>query len=281
MPELPEVETVRRVFERVLQGKRIVAAEIPDDPIVLGGTPAERFVSALNDSTLARAGRKGKYWWLELDSGPVIFGHLGMAGWVRELGAYTPRLREHGNAPLDDETGRPRFLKLLLTTEDGKRVAMTDGRRLARLWMGESVESDKRVGALGPDAWLEPPTVESLAARLKGRTAPIKALLLDQAALVSGVGNWIADEALYQAGIRPDRAGESLTPEELEKLRERLGVILERAISDGADSEKYPREWLFHYRWGGGKGHESIEGRAIVRSTVGGRTTAWVPELQS
>lgn len=281
MPELPEVESVRRVFERVLSGRKIVSAEVAPDEIVLGGMPHGQLAGILEGAEFVRAGRKGKYWWLELDRGPVVFGHLGMAGWVRELGAFTPRLREHGNAPLDDESGRPRFLKLLLTTDAGGRVAMTDGRRLARLWIGESPEADKRVRSLGPDAWTELPDVERLMARLKGRQAPIKALLLDQSILFSGVGNWIADEILYQAGIRPDRLGASLAEPEVDRMRERLREVLDRAIADGADSEKYPKHWLFHYRWGGAKGSDMIEGRQIVRATVGGRTTAWVPELQS
>src|SRR3954465_7570465 len=140
MPELPEVETVRRIMRRVLKGHKIVDVEVVPDTIIFGSTPPEAFVEALKGRTVTEIGRKGKYWWIELDHKPWLFGHLGMAGWIRELGASTTRLREHGNAPLDDENGRPRFLKFLLTTDEGKRISFTDARRLGRVWLSEGPE---------------------------------------------------------------------------------------------------------------------------------------------
>ncbi|OWU64460.1 MAG: hypothetical protein CBB60_009675, partial [Armatimonadetes bacterium Cent15-Ar3] len=92
VPELPEVETVRRVFDRVLTGKKIVEAEIAEDSIVLKKTPAEVVRQSVVGRTVTATGRIGKYFWLELDSKPWLFGHLGMAGWVREIGASTIRL---------------------------------------------------------------------------------------------------------------------------------------------------------------------------------------------
>ncbi len=207
-----------------------------------------------------------------------MFGHLGMAGWIRELGQDSIRLREHGNAPFDDESGRPRFLKMMLESENGGRVAMTDGRRLARLWVGEDPSS--ALPKLGPDMLLEPWAVEDLAKLLRGRTAPIKALLLDQT-LFCGVGNWIADEVLYQAGIAPHRPTGEVSSDELGRLLSFLASILATSVDVGANSEKYPKSWLFHYRWGGGKGHETVDGAVIQRQAVGGRTTAWVPARQS
>jgi len=278
MPELPEVETVRRTLSRVLEGQRIAAAEFPPDLIVQCKLPEGSLLSSCVGATVVRVGRKGKFWWLELDRKPWVFGHLGMAGWVRELGQDSIRLREHGSAPFDDENGRPRFLKMLLEAESGRRVAMTDGRRLARLWLGDDPQS--ALPKLGPDMWLEPWSVEQLAKRLHGRSAPIKALLLDQT-LFCGVGNWIADEVLYQAGIAPQRHAGELTLEELSRLLSSLAVVLELAVKVGANSEQYPKSWLFHHRWGGAKGQETIEGAQIQRQTVGGRTTAWVPTRQA
>jgi len=138
MPELPEVETVCRVMRRVLVGHRIAAVEVLPDKIVFGDTPSEAFIEALKGQKVQDIGRKGKTWWIELERPPVLFGHLGMTGWIRELGAFTIRLKEHGQAPLDDEQGRPRFLKLLIETDSGKRIAFTDARRLARVWLGET-----------------------------------------------------------------------------------------------------------------------------------------------
>jgi formamidopyrimidine-DNA glycosylase len=209
-----------------------------------------------------------------------------MGGWVRDVTGLRPgevrdetRLKEHGTAPLDDPSGRPRFLKLMITTEDGGKVAMTDGRRLARLWLSDSPEDDPKVAALGPDVWIEPWCAVKLAERLRGRSAPIKSVMLDQR-LFAGVGNWLADEALYQSGIRPDRAAESLTANELDRIVRSLGDILRVAIEAEADERRYPPHWLFNYRWGGNRGRSEIDGEPIVRVQVGGRTTAWVPSRQ-
>jgi formamidopyrimidine-DNA glycosylase len=277
MPELPEVETVRRTVERALGGQRIIAAEFPPDSIVHSKLPSEALTQAVLGARVERVGRQGKFWWLELDRKPWLFAHLGMAGWVRELGEPSIRLREHGQAPLEDAEGRPRFLKMLLTGENGRRIAMTDGRRLARIWLGDS--PSEALPKLGPDMLLSPWDVSALALKLEGRSAPIKALLLDQT-LFCGVGNWIADEALYQAGIDPRRAAGELSEAELASLVSALEGILKLAVEVGANSERYPAGWLFMHRWGGSKGVELIEGAAIVREQVGGRTTAWVPSRQ-
>ena len=286
MPELAEVETVRRLLERRLLSRAIVEAEVAPDEIVLQGRDPAEVRASLMGARVSGVGRKGKTWWVELDRRPWLFGHLGMGGWIRDVTGMKPgevrdenRLKEHGSAPLDDHEGRPRFLKLMLTTEDGGRVAMTDGRRLARLWLANSPEEDPKVAALGPDVWLEPWLVEQLATRLSGRSAPIKSLMLDQR-LFAGVGNWLADEALYQAGVRPDRAAGSLAVEELQRILASLNEVLRVAIEAEADERRYPPHWLFNYRWGGRRGHDEIEGHPIVRIQVGGRPPAWVPGRQ-
>jgi len=279
MPELPEVESVRRIMSRVLKGHRIVKAEIVPDDIIFYGVDAKAIESSLVGRTVTEVGRRGKYWWLELDEKPWLFGHLGMSGWIRELGASTVRLKEHGNAPLDDETGRPRFLKMLLETEKGGKIAFTDARRLGRVWLVDDPVKDRRLKKLGPDTYHELPSVEALFKTLHSRKAPIKALLLDQS-LFAGVGNWVADEVLYHAHLSPKRLGSSLKEGEVEKLRKAIEDVLHLAVEVGADSEKYPKGWLFHHRWGGGRGAEIIDGKSIVREPVGGRTTAWVPDVQ-
>lgn len=279
MPELPEVESVRRIMERVLKGRRIAKAEVvPDDIMQFGQNPLT-IQEALEGKLVTAVGRHGKYWWLELEEKPWLYGHLGMSGWIRELGAPTMRLKEHGNAPLDDETGRPRFLKLLLETEEGGRIAFTDGRRLGRMWLSSDPTQDDRLTKLGPDAYTALPELDALIAILKKRKAPLKALLLDQG-IFAGVGNWIADETLYHARLSPKRLGSSLTPKEVTQLRKALVDVLDHAVRVDADYEQFPENWLFHHRWGGSKGTEFIDGKQIVREPVGGRTTAWVPEIQ-
>jgi formamidopyrimidine-DNA glycosylase len=279
VPELPEVETVRRTIENALVGKKITEVEIVPDDIVLKGISHNVVQQAIQNRTVTAAGRKGKYFWLELDKKPWLFAHLGMAGWLREVGEPTIRLREHGEAPMEDENGRPRFLKMMLTAEDGRKVAMTDGRRLSRIWLCESPDKDLAISKLGPDCFLDLPEAKEIHLKIMKKSAPIKATLLDQA-VFAGIGNWIADEVLYVAGIRPSRLGSSLTFNEVEKLREAVKFVIEHAVKVGADKEQFPSSWLFHSRWGGKKGEDQVDGQAIVREQIGGRTTAWVPTRQ-
>lgn len=266
-------------MQRVLVGRKIAEVEVVPDDIVMGSTPPEAFVAALRGRTVTGVGRKGKYWWIEMETKPWVFGHLGMAGWIRELDAPTGRLREHGSAPLDDENGRPRFLKLLLTTDNGTRISFTDQRRLGRLWLGDSPETDSRIKKLGFDCLDDIPPAKELRDALQRRGAPIKAVLLDQA-VFAGVGNWIADEVLYQARISPKRLAKSLTAREVGALRTALHSVVVHAVDAKANAANYPETWIFSSRWGGKRGRQEIGGQAIVREPVGGRTTAWVPSVQ-
>ena len=279
MPELPEVETVCRLMSRVLVGKTISGVKVVPDEIVLGGTPPEAVVEAVLGHRVTGIGRKGKYWWIELDSKPWLFGHLGMSGWIRHLGSDTIRLHSHGSAPLDDAGGEPKFLKLQLTAEDGERISFTDGRRLGRLWLGNSPEEDRRIQKLGFDVFRELPSATILEPVLAKRKASIKAVLLDQS-VFAGIGNWIADEVLFQARIAPARGSNTLTTNEVQNLHDAIREVVGLAVEVGADHTRYPEDWLFVHRWGGSKGCAKVLGHDIVREEIATRTTAWVPTLQ-
>lgn len=279
MPELPEVETVRRIYDRVLTGKKIEKAIVMEDEIVLKKRSAEQVQKAIEGKTVTATGRIGKYFWLELDEKPWLFAHLGMAGWVRELGAPTIRLREHGEAPFEDDAGNTRFLKMELQNPEGHRVVFTDGRRLARIWLLNDPQEDAAISKLSRDWYTEPMSGAEVHELIRKRSAPMKAILLDQS-VFAGVGNWIADEALYRAQIRPNRLGKEMGLDETTRVVDAVVDIIRFSVDVGADSAKYPDSWLFHYRWGGKKGDELIDGREIQRDQIGGRTTAWVPGIQ-
>ncbi|HET9931424.1 MAG TPA: DNA-formamidopyrimidine glycosylase family protein [Polyangiaceae bacterium] len=280
MPELPEVETVCRTIRHALQGQRIARVEVVRDAIVFGSASPKTIEAALLGRTVKAVGRRGKFFWLCLSGeGPTVFGHLGMSGWIREVGLEGVRLHGHGDAPFDDEHGRPRFLKLGVAARSGRGIALTDPRRLGRVWLGPTPEEDRRVKRLGPDAFEALPPAKELLALFARRKIPIKAVLLDQSAL-AGIGNWIADEVLYQSRIAPHRVAASLTPVEVAALRRAIVSVLARAVKVGADHKKYPKSWLFEHRWGGSRGAQQIGGQRIVREEVGGRTTAWVPTRQ-
>jgi formamidopyrimidine-DNA glycosylase len=282
MPELAEVETVCRLMRDVLVGKRITRIEVVPDSLVFQAS-RRNFEDALAGRTVRAIGRRGKTFWIELAGpGPTVYGHLGMTGWIREVGTAArngTRLQAQGDAPLDDEEGRPRFLKLLLEVRGGRGIAFTDARRLGRIWLGPEPGDEPRVQRLGRDALDDLPTTKELAALFARRKIPIKAVLLDQGTL-AGLGNWLADEVLYQARIAPQRLTSSLDASEVSALRRAIRTVVGRAVTVGADHRRFPRTWLFKHRWGGSRGSQQINGHPIRRDVVGGRTTAWVPAVQ-
>ena len=285
MPELPEVESACRLIRHALVGQEISAVELVPDAIVFMATPPEAIVAAMVGRTLQEVCRKGKYWWLSFGSAPYVIGHLGMTGSLTDLtpGADAPtgylRRGHERFSTVREVTDRPRFLKLMIESREGSKIAFTDGRRLARMWLSDDPLKDPRIQKLGFDAFNELPSKADMEKLLLKRKAPLKAVLLDQG-LFAGIGNYLADEILYQAKIAPNRHGTSLTSAEVGKLRKAIVSILETAVGVDADYEQFPPSWLFHHRWGGKSGSEMIDGRSIVRETIGGRTTAWVPQIQ-
>jgi formamidopyrimidine-DNA glycosylase len=108
----------------------------------------------------------------------------------------------------------------------------------------------------------------------------VKAVLLDQG-FSAGVGNWIADEVLYQARIDPRRRTNTLSRAEIARLRAKLRLVIGTAVRVGADSDRFPPKWLFHTRWSKRlQSPVTVRGERIRYLTVGGRTTAWVAEVQ-
>jgi formamidopyrimidine-DNA glycosylase len=265
MPELPEVETARRRAQRALRGRRIVAVAVVDDPIVYEGVSPARFAATLRGRRVVAVHRKGKHLWMELDRPPFPLFHFGMTGSFEIYG---------------DAARRPRFWRVEIVADDGTRLAMPDPRRLGRLRLRRDPEAEPPLSALGFDVLRGLPPARELAALLARRGAPVKAVLLDQS-LFAGVGNWVADEALYQAAVDPRRRASSLSTAEVARLRSRLHAIVRRAVAVGADERRYPRTWLFHHRWGRSEGARTARGEPIVYVTIGGRTTAIVTARQA
>jgi formamidopyrimidine-DNA glycosylase len=264
VPELPEVERARRALERALRGRRIRSVRTVADTIVYDAVSPDDFGRALRGRRVLAVRRRGKHLWMELDRRPWPLFHLGMTG------SFRLYRREHE---------RPRFWKLELVMEDGLRLAMPDPRRFGRIRLQKDPERERPLHRLGFDPLLDRLDVRALGALVRRRRAPIKAVLLDQA-VFAGVGNWIADEVLFQARLRPDREAAGLSKAEVERMLRRLVSIVRRAVSVDADSERFPRGWLFHQRWGRDKEARTVGNEKIVHHTIGGRTTAWVPTRQ-
>jgi formamidopyrimidine-DNA glycosylase len=293
MPELPEVEAARRLVAGACVGKRIARAVAADDDKVWCGVPPAAVAAALEGRALVGARRAAKYLLLDLspvagdpDAPSCLLLHLGMTGGIAVVdaqgvgsGAHYARYSVEGDAA----AWPPRWAKLELEFADGARLAFADSRRFgrARLLAGDPF-GQPPLDALG--AWdpLSPawPAAADFAARLRAERRPIKALLLDQK-FTPGVGNWVADEALYQARVHPEQPARSLSGAQAAALHRWVKEVCAVASDAGAEAGRFPDDWLFPHRWAKGKaGTSRVSGRAIAHVTVGGRTSAFVPELQ-
>lgn len=246
MPELPEAERARLALEAAL-GRKIVGVDDNDTYVSRPHQPGE-IAAALVGETFASAQRRGKFIWLETDEGPTLGLHLGMAGRI----VVDP----------ENTSGWDRFS---VRFSDGGGFTLRDKRRLGRAVLNPDYTH------VGPDAAeVSRKDFHHLIGR--GR-APIKARLLDQGA-IAGVGNLLADEALWQARIDPRRRTGELTGEELDRLRRAVRSSVRSAIRKGGAHTG---------RFIAARERDGVCprcGHALERARVGGRTTYWCPVCQ-
>ena len=262
MPELPEVETTVRGLVPVLEGRRLACVETRRADL-RKPFPAD-LRQRLTGARVTGLGRRAKYGLIETDRGDTLVFHLGMSGRWRidpaDIGAH-----DH----------------FLLQTEEGRRLALNDPRRFGSL---DLVRTDEIGGyepfvKMGPEPLGELFSATYLAAALKGRGAPIKALLLDQR-IVAGLGNIYVCEALHMSGIAAARAGGRISKPRLERLVEAIKLVLAAAIEAGGSTLRdyarpsgelgyFSKQWRVYGREGDACGC----GAPIRRRVEGGRST--------
>jgi formamidopyrimidine-DNA glycosylase len=211
VPELPEVETYIRALAPLLQGKRIAGAQVYW-PRTIAAPDAGAFANLIQGRGFVHFDRRGKYMLFGLDSGETLIVHLRMTGELRVQPA---------NVQPDKHT------HLVLDLESGERLHYRDQRKFGRIWLVNDVT--QVLARLGPEPLSGDFAPAGLAQALSGRTAAIKALLLDQS-VVAGVGNIYADEALFRARIDPRRAGGDLTADEIVCLWQGVRDVLTKGI---------------------------------------------------
>ena len=221
MPELPEVETIRRGLARRLEGRRLARVMVRRADLRL--PLPERFAERLKGRRVERVGRRAKYILAELDDGNVLILHLGMSGrLVVASGApHQPGAHDH----------------VLIESEEGTRLVYSDHRRfgLMTLCPKSALENHPLLEGLGPEP-LDPSfDGAALLRRLKTKRTPIKAALIDQR-VVAGVGNIYACEALFRAGLSPRRLASSVKGVRAERLAQAIKSVLEEAIAAGGSS---------------------------------------------
>ncbi len=279
MPELPEVERGRRLAEGVARGRTIAKVWCDDDDIVFDGVTPAHVRRALKGAVVVTVERHGKQLWFELDRAPHPLFHFGMTGAFLTPGVAALKLASSPKKKNDDGWP-PRFTKIRLTFDDGGELVMTNKRRLGRIRLRTDPRNEPPISGLGFDPLLDLPTPKRFLDLVQGRGAVLKGLLLDQS-FAAGVGNWIADEVLYQSGLDPRRRADSLSKEETERMRKKLGVVIRHAVKVDAEKSRFPKSWLFHHRWGKDGDARTGRGEKIRFLTVAGRTTAWVPSVQT
>ncbi|KAK6912248.1 Formamidopyrimidine-DNA glycosylase, catalytic domain [Dillenia turbinata] len=298
MPELPEVEAARRAIEQHCIGKTIKRCVVADDGTVIEGVTPSEMESSLLNRIIVSAKRKGKNMWLVLDSPPFPSFQFGMAGAIYIKGVAVTKYKS--SAVKDTDEWPSKYSKLFIELDDGLELSFTDKRRFARVRLLEDPTLVPPISELGPDSLLEPMTVDELFNSLSKKKIAIKALLLDQS-FIAGIGNWVADEVLYQARIHPLQSAATLSRESCATLHkcikeviqyavevdadcsyfplEWLFHVLEKALEVGADSSQYPSNWIFHSQEKK-PGKAFVDGKKLDFIKAGGRTTAYVPDLQ-
>ncbi|KAI1493884.1 putative formamidopyrimidine-DNA glycosylase [Biscogniauxia mediterranea] len=293
MPEIAEVARVVHFLRLHLVGRTITKVLAPDDANVFGkvGTSGSAFERALTGKRVVGAGTQGKYFWLLLDSPPHPVMHLGMTGWVHVRGEQTGYTRYVERMKGDEkEQWPPKFCRFQLQTDGDPavEVAFTDARRFGRVRLVDCPAADIRQRSPlvenGPDPVVDRDvfTEDFLRRKMRSRHVPVKALLLDQAT-ISGVGNWVGDEILYQAKLHPEQYCDDFDDADVRTLYEAIRYVCDTAVEKLGDSEQFPKDWLFNHRWGKGKKDSATtlpSGEKITFITVGGRTSCIVPSVQ-
>lgn len=228
MPELPEVETVRRGLAPLMEG-RALARVVQNRPDLRWPLP-ERFAARLTGRRVGRLGRRSKYLLAELDNDETLIVHLGMTGRML-IGAQVVGEFVH------DPGRHPEHDHVVFTLEGGQTVTFNDVRRFGAmdLWPTDELGAHRLLAGLGPEPLGNGFGGAYLTERFKGRRTPVKAALLDQR-VVAGLGNIYVCEALFRAGISPLRLAGSLSGERVDRLAAEIRATLEEAIAAGGSS---------------------------------------------
>lgn len=273
MPELPEVETIKRVIEPQIQGMAIESVTV-NRPEVVAHPAADEFCSLLAGQTVSGMRRRGKFLMIVLDSGDRIILHLRMTGCLLLTPASFPE---------------EKHTHIVLSLSNGKELRFSDTRRFGRFWLLQKNEADTYTGLdkLGKEPFAPDFTAEYLNAHFGKRKKSIKECLLEQN-VVAGIGNIYSDEILFAAGIYPAKPAGSLKQEEWKRLAaiipERLSYFIEKnritpeeyLETKGKDYRNTPFLQVY--------GHEGepcpVCGDTLCRSIIGGRSSTCCPTCQ-
>ncbi|WP_128254889.1 bifunctional DNA-formamidopyrimidine glycosylase/DNA-(apurinic or apyrimidinic site) lyase [Falsirhodobacter deserti] len=279
MPELPEVETVRRGLEPAMTGHVITKADV-NRPGLRWPFPPD-MAARLTGARVLGLRRRSKYILADLDTGESLLVHLGMTGRMLVSGIMVGEFHYDHPAPEKHD-------HVVLRMETGAKVTFNEARRFGAMDLLPTGGSHPLLASLGPEPLGNAFDASYLAGRLAGRKMPVKSALLDQR-IVAGLGNIYVCEALFRARIDPRRLAGSLTGEETARLVPVIRDVLDEAIAAGGSSLRDYRQtggelgyFQHSFRVYGREGAPCPEcGTPVARIVQAGRSTFWCPSCQT
>ncbi|MDE0168193.1 MAG: bifunctional DNA-formamidopyrimidine glycosylase/DNA-(apurinic or apyrimidinic site) lyase [bacterium] len=276
MPELPEVETTRRMLVPELAGRRIVSTRVLHPRMLRRQPEPDDFAARLEGRVVRSLARRGKFLMFDVGEGLTWVSHLGMSGHMAISGPAEPL---------------GRHTRVVIETGSGREVRMIDPRTFGFVAVYTASElAASTLALLGPDALGEIPPAERLAAAVHGRRVAVKTLLLDQR-FISGLGNIYSDEVLFEAHVDGSRPAGSLTVAEMASIRRAIRSVLEAGLSHGGTSLDDLAYLLPDGRAGRHLEYLSVYGREgrpcrscrtpIRRSVIGARSSYRCPSCQT
>ena len=292
MPELPEVETVRRGLEQKLNNFIIKKVEVCRDSTVAFPINKEEFIKGLENSLIYRWDRRGKYLMAELKKFENVNIQFPLEKFSKNNGFLVVHLRMTGYFKFIDNFTQPcKHTRIRVFDINNNELRYIDVRSFGQMWwIKEGLSPNKIIkglGSLGPEPFSKDFNVNYLKKVISKRTKSIKAILLDQT-IVAGIGNIYADESLYSAGISPFREARTIKKNELIKLKESIVNVLKKSIGSGGTTFSDFRDLEGEngnfglqtnvYRRTGKKCRKC--GNLIKRQKITGRSTHWCPKCQ-
>ena len=277
MPELPEVEVVRRDLEREIVGKRVKGVEVDGMRSVRRHHNRKQFITRLEGKKITGVERRGKYLLARLEGGDVLIIHLGMSGQL--LRAKTSR------------ESRSKHTHVIITFTQGGQLRFIDPRTFGEMFVTEADALNKvsELNHLGLDPLENAMSWEQFGQLISQRHAKLKPLLMDQKFL-AGIGNIYSDEILWGAGLRWDRMSDSLSSQEIRRLYRAMVEILQDAVKYRGSSiadEQYvdlfgkPGDYQHHHKVYARDGETCRRCRHVIRrERVGGRSTFYCEACQ-
>lgn len=260
MPELPEVEIMRQYFEKAAMHKTISALEFHDPLFKVFKTSPEDLEQALIGQEFLKTERIGKYLFAQISGGNWLHLHFGMTGDLE--------LFRHNELP--------KYTRFVIQFEDGDKLAYRDLRKFGVIEVVESPEAYRLSSNLGED--LLSITKEDFIKSISNRKIAIKTALLDQKHY-AGIGNWIADEVLFNCGVHPNTSCQNLNEAQLEELLLDAQKVVREAIQKDTHYGDFPAHFFVNYRKEKAM-HPDHPNSPVERLVVGGRGTFIVPEKQ-